>query len=76
MIRALLPVAVLSPFVQRHFKKGMLIGAIKAETYPHRPASTSRLCPHTQRRQPVAALSDAPQGRLRIVNLAGADSVI
>jgi len=29
MILALLPVAVLSPFVQRHFKKGMLIGAIK-----------------------------------------------
>ncbi|MGP3966287.1 hypothetical protein [Streptomyces sp. 6N223] len=29
MILALLPVAVLSPFVQRHFKKGVLIGAIK-----------------------------------------------
>ncbi|MEO3755260.1 carbohydrate ABC transporter permease, partial [Streptomyces sp. B6B3] len=29
MILALLPVAILSPFVQRHFKKGMLIGAIK-----------------------------------------------
>lgn len=29
MVLALLPVAVLSPFVQRHFKKGMLIGAIK-----------------------------------------------
>ncbi|MFI7278238.1 carbohydrate ABC transporter permease [Streptomyces sp. NPDC049879] len=29
MILALLPVAVLSPFVQRHFKKGMLIGAVK-----------------------------------------------
>jgi putative aldouronate transport system permease protein len=26
---ALIPVAVASPFVQRHFKKGMLIGAIK-----------------------------------------------
>jgi putative aldouronate transport system permease protein len=29
MILALLPVAVLSPFAQPHFKKGMLIGAIK-----------------------------------------------
>ncbi|WP_328874143.1 carbohydrate ABC transporter permease [Streptomyces sp. NBC_00287] len=29
MVLALLPVAVLSPFVQRHFKKGMLTGAIK-----------------------------------------------
>lgn len=29
MILALLPVAILSPFVQRHFRKGMLIGAIK-----------------------------------------------
>jgi putative aldouronate transport system permease protein len=29
MVLALLPVAVLSPFVQRHFKKGMLIGAVK-----------------------------------------------
>lgn len=29
MMIALLPVAILSPFVQRHFKKGMLIGAIK-----------------------------------------------
>lgn len=29
MTLALLPVAVLSPFVQRHFKKGMLTGAIK-----------------------------------------------
>lgn len=29
MILALVPIAVLSPFVQRHFKKGMLIGAIK-----------------------------------------------
>jgi putative aldouronate transport system permease protein len=29
MVMALLPVAVLSPFVQRHFKKGMLTGAIK-----------------------------------------------
>ncbi|MBL1068332.1 carbohydrate ABC transporter permease [Streptomyces sp. 7-21] len=29
MIMALLPVAILSPFVQRHFKKGMLIGAVK-----------------------------------------------
>ena len=29
MILALLPVAVLSPFVQRHFKEGMLIGPIK-----------------------------------------------
>ncbi|WP_255308389.1 carbohydrate ABC transporter permease [Streptomyces marincola] len=29
MILALLPVAILSPFVQRHFKKGMLIGAVK-----------------------------------------------
>jgi putative aldouronate transport system permease protein len=29
MILALLPVAIISPFVQRHFKKGMLIGAIK-----------------------------------------------
>ncbi|WP_179285123.1 hypothetical protein [Streptomyces sp. NBS 14/10] len=40
MIRALLPVAVLSPFVQRHFKKGMLIGAINASlgrTHSSRP---------------------------------------
>ncbi|MFJ8051775.1 carbohydrate ABC transporter permease [Streptomyces luteogriseus] len=29
MVMALLPVAVISPFVQRHFKKGMLTGAIK-----------------------------------------------
>jgi putative aldouronate transport system permease protein len=29
MILALLPVAILSPFVQRHFKEGMLIGPIK-----------------------------------------------
>jgi putative aldouronate transport system permease protein len=29
MVMALVPVAVLSPFVQRHFKKGMLTGAIK-----------------------------------------------
>ncbi|WP_282701019.1 carbohydrate ABC transporter permease [Streptomyces sp. CC219B] len=29
MVMALLPVAVLSPFVQRHFKKGMLTGAVK-----------------------------------------------
>jgi len=29
MTLALVPVAVLSPFVQRHFKKGMLTGAIK-----------------------------------------------
>ncbi|MCE7080004.1 carbohydrate ABC transporter permease [Streptomyces sp. ST2-7A] len=29
MVMALLPVAILSPFVQKHFKKGMLIGAIK-----------------------------------------------
>ncbi|WP_369035525.1 carbohydrate ABC transporter permease [Streptomyces adonidis] len=29
MVLALVPVAVLSPFVQRHFKKGMLTGAIK-----------------------------------------------
>ncbi len=29
MILALLPVAVLFPFVQRHFTKGMLIDAIK-----------------------------------------------
>ncbi|MQS06542.1 carbohydrate ABC transporter permease [Streptomyces alkaliphilus] len=29
MVLALLPVAILSPFVQKHFKKGMLIGAIK-----------------------------------------------
>ncbi|WP_329313279.1 carbohydrate ABC transporter permease [Streptomyces sp. NBC_01262] len=29
MMLALIPVAVLSPFVQRHFQKGMLIGAIK-----------------------------------------------
>lgn len=29
MVLALLPVAVLSPFVQKHFKKGMLTGAIK-----------------------------------------------
>ncbi len=29
MTLALLPVAVLSPFVQRHFKKGMLTGAVK-----------------------------------------------
>jgi putative aldouronate transport system permease protein len=29
MVLALVPVAVASPFVQRHFKKGMLTGAIK-----------------------------------------------
>ncbi|WPO70166.1 MULTISPECIES: carbohydrate ABC transporter permease [unclassified Streptomyces] len=29
MVLALLPVAVLSPFVQRHFKQGMLTGAVK-----------------------------------------------
>ncbi|MFG2028499.1 carbohydrate ABC transporter permease [Streptomyces sp. NPDC048825] len=29
MVLALIPVAVLSPFVQRHFKKGMLTGAVK-----------------------------------------------
>ncbi|MFF0837425.1 MULTISPECIES: carbohydrate ABC transporter permease [unclassified Streptomyces] len=29
MVMALLPVAVLSPFVQKHFKKGMLTGALK-----------------------------------------------
>ncbi|MFH0242156.1 carbohydrate ABC transporter permease [Streptomyces sp. HK10] len=29
MVLALVPVAVLSPFVQKHFKKGMLIGAVK-----------------------------------------------
>ncbi|MEU0999976.1 MULTISPECIES: carbohydrate ABC transporter permease [Streptomyces] len=29
MVLALIPVAVVSPFVQRHFKKGMLTGAIK-----------------------------------------------
>ncbi|MER7405296.1 carbohydrate ABC transporter permease [Streptomyces sp. NPDC000070] len=29
MVMALLPVAFLSPFVQKHFKKGMLTGAIK-----------------------------------------------
>ncbi|MGW1026900.1 carbohydrate ABC transporter permease [Streptomyces sp. NPDC002577] len=29
MAMALLPVAVLSPFVQKHFKKGMLTGAVK-----------------------------------------------
>jgi putative aldouronate transport system permease protein len=29
MVLALLPVAVASPFVQRHFKKGMLTGAVK-----------------------------------------------
>ncbi|WP_234342897.1 carbohydrate ABC transporter permease [Streptomyces fulvoviolaceus] len=29
MVLALVPVAVLSPFVQRHFKKGMLTGAVK-----------------------------------------------
>ncbi|MFF7380745.1 carbohydrate ABC transporter permease [Streptomyces massasporeus] len=29
MVMALLPVAVISPFVQKHFKKGMLTGAIK-----------------------------------------------
>lgn len=29
MVLALAPVAVASPFVQRHFKKGMLIGAVK-----------------------------------------------
>ena len=28
MVMALLPVAVLSPFVQKHFKKGMLTGAV------------------------------------------------
>ncbi|MFJ8946800.1 carbohydrate ABC transporter permease [Streptomyces sp. NPDC102395] len=29
MVMALLPVAVLSPFVQKHFRKGMLTGAVK-----------------------------------------------
>ncbi|MEV6794505.1 carbohydrate ABC transporter permease [Streptomyces sp. NPDC051320] len=29
MVMALLPVAALSPFVQKHFKKGMLTGAVK-----------------------------------------------
>ncbi|MFH9009786.1 carbohydrate ABC transporter permease [Streptomyces sp. NPDC017943] len=29
MVMALLPVAVVSPFVQKHFKKGMLTGAVK-----------------------------------------------
>ncbi|MFD5495007.1 carbohydrate ABC transporter permease [Streptomyces sp. NPDC001812] len=29
MVIALLPVAVLSPFVQKHFRKGMLTGAVK-----------------------------------------------
>ncbi|MEU1692070.1 carbohydrate ABC transporter permease [Streptomyces hirsutus] len=29
MVMALLPVAVLSPFVQKHFKRGMLTGAVK-----------------------------------------------
>jgi putative aldouronate transport system permease protein len=29
MVLALVPVAVLSPFVQKHFKKGMLTGAVK-----------------------------------------------
>ncbi len=29
MILALIPVAVLSPFVQKHFQKGMLTGAVK-----------------------------------------------
>ncbi|MCT7355509.1 carbohydrate ABC transporter permease [Streptomyces sp. 15-116A] len=29
MVLALLPVAALSPFVQKHFKKGMLTGAVK-----------------------------------------------
>lgn len=29
MVLALIPVAIASPFVQRHFKKGMLTGAIK-----------------------------------------------
>jgi putative aldouronate transport system permease protein len=29
MVMALVPVAVLSPFVQKHFKKGMLTGAVK-----------------------------------------------
>ncbi|MEU3555785.1 carbohydrate ABC transporter permease [Streptomyces fragilis] len=29
MVMALLPVAVLSPFVQKHFKEGMLTGAVK-----------------------------------------------
>ncbi|WP_329112520.1 carbohydrate ABC transporter permease [Streptomyces sp. NBC_01353] len=29
MVLALLPVAVFSPFVQKHFKKGMLTGAVK-----------------------------------------------
>jgi putative aldouronate transport system permease protein len=29
MVMALLPVAVVSPFVQKHFRKGMLTGAIK-----------------------------------------------
>lgn len=29
MVMALIPVAIASPFVQRHFKKGMLTGAVK-----------------------------------------------
>jgi putative aldouronate transport system permease protein len=29
MVLALLPVAIVSPFVQKHFKKGMLTGAVK-----------------------------------------------
>ncbi|MGW3987261.1 carbohydrate ABC transporter permease [Streptomyces sp. NPDC004830] len=29
MVMAMLPVAVVSPFVQKHFKKGMLTGAVK-----------------------------------------------
>jgi putative aldouronate transport system permease protein len=29
MALALIPVAIASPFVQRHFKKGMLTGAVK-----------------------------------------------
>lgn len=29
MVLALIPVAVLSPFVQKHFQKGMLTGAVK-----------------------------------------------
>ncbi|MEV5429490.1 carbohydrate ABC transporter permease [Streptomyces sp. NPDC052701] len=29
MVLALLPVAVLSPFIQKHFRKGMLTGAVK-----------------------------------------------
>jgi putative aldouronate transport system permease protein len=29
MVLALIPVAIVSPFVQRHFKKGMLTGAVK-----------------------------------------------